>query len=165
MLVAFRLCVGFYANKKWLVVLTPTEFALSSCSVHTIRVTICSIVHYTRLNSETRLNIPESLKSVEFEIDSSKNMLRVKTTCLQDLIIVQINSAEWQYWWDVCKLITAKLWDARFGEVVHTFEHEHIVKSVNFNQDDSLLLTASNEKLIRVFDLNRTDVGGMLVNR
>ncbi|CAG9093664.1 unnamed protein product [Plutella xylostella] len=54
---------------------------------------------------------------------------------------------------------SAKLWDARYGEVVHTFEHEHIVKSVNFSADDSLLLTASNEKLIRVFDLNKTEAG------
>lgn len=45
------------------------------------------------------------------------------------------------------------------GEVTYTFDHEHIVKSVNFNSDDSLLLTASNEKLIRVFDLNRPDCG------
>lgn len=54
---------------------------------------------------------------------------------------------------------SAKLWDARYGEVVHTFEHEHIVKSVNFSADDSLLLTASNEKLIRVFDLNKPEAG------
>ncbi|XP_063618425.1 serine-threonine kinase receptor-associated protein [Cydia splendana] len=54
---------------------------------------------------------------------------------------------------------SAKLWDARYGEVVHTFDHDHIVKSVNFNADDSLLLTASNEKLIRVFDLNKPEAG------
>ncbi|XP_041978551.1 serine-threonine kinase receptor-associated protein [Aricia agestis] len=56
---------------------------------------------------------------------------------------------------------SAKLWDARFGEVVHTFDHEHIVKSVNFNADDNLLLTASNEKIIRVFDLNKSDAGAI----
>lgn len=44
--------------------------------------------------------------------------------------------------------------------MVHTFDHEHIVKSVNFNADDTLLLTASNEKLIRVFDLNKPEAGG-----
>ncbi|KPJ15658.1 Serine-threonine kinase receptor-associated protein [Papilio machaon] len=59
---------------------------------------------------------------------------------------------------------TAKLWDARYGEVVHTFDHEHIVKSVNFNADDTLLLTASNEKLIRVFDLNKPEAGGTNVS-
>lgn len=62
-------------------------------------------------------------------------------------------------------IVLAKLWDARYGEVVHTFEHEHIVKSVNFNHDDTMLLTASNEKLIRVFDLNRTDAGGEIPKR
>lgn len=56
-------------------------------------------------------------------------------------------------------IFTAKLWDARYGDVVHTFDHEHIVKSVNFNSDDTLLLTASNEKLIRVFDLNKPEAG------
>ncbi|KAH9633327.1 hypothetical protein HF086_004041 [Spodoptera exigua] len=55
---------------------------------------------------------------------------------------------------------SAKIWDARYGEVVHTFDHEHIVKSVNFNADDTQLLTASNEKLIRVFDLNKPEAGG-----
>lgn len=54
---------------------------------------------------------------------------------------------------------TAKLWDAVTGEVTFTFDHEHIVKCVNFNGDDTLILTASNEKLIRVFDLNRPDCG------
>ncbi|CAK1596280.1 unnamed protein product [Parnassius mnemosyne] len=56
---------------------------------------------------------------------------------------------------------SAKLWDARYGDVVQTFDHEHIVKSVNFNADDTLLLTASNEKLIRVFDLNKPDAGAI----
>lgn len=42
---------------------------------------------------------------------------------------------------------------------MHTFDHEHIVKSVGFNGDDTLLLTASNEKLIRVFDLNKPEAG------
>lgn len=56
-------------------------------------------------------------------------------------------------------LFAAKLWDARYGEVVHTFDHEHIVKSVNFNADDTMLVTASNEKLIRVFDMNKPESG------
>ncbi|XP_022125188.1 serine-threonine kinase receptor-associated protein isoform X2 [Pieris rapae] len=56
---------------------------------------------------------------------------------------------------------SAKLWDARFGEVLQTFDHEHIVKSVNFNAEDTLLLTASNEKLIRVYDLNKPEVGAL----
>lgn len=59
----------------------------------------------------------------------------------------------------IYKCFAAKLWDARYGEVVHTFDHEHIVKSVNFNADDTMLLTASNEKLIRVFDLNKPEAG------
>ncbi|XP_077294830.1 serine-threonine kinase receptor-associated protein wmd [Arctopsyche grandis] len=52
---------------------------------------------------------------------------------------------------------TAKLWDAVSGDIIHTFEHEHIVKSVNFSEADKYLVTASNEKLLRVFDLNRPE--------
>lgn len=55
--------------------------------------------------------------------------------------------------------ISAKLWDAVSGDTLHTFEHEHIVKSVNFSNSDSLLVTASNEKLLRVFDLNKPEIG------
>lgn len=54
----------------------------------------------------------------------------------------------------------AKLWDAITGEELHTFPHPHIVKSVNFNSDDSRLLTASNDKKVRVFNLNRPDDSG-----
>lgn len=54
----------------------------------------------------------------------------------------------------------AKLWDAITGEELHTFSHPHIVKSVNFNSDDSKLLTASNDKKVRIFDLHRPEEGG-----
>lgn len=56
---------------------------------------------------------------------------------------------------------SAKLWDARYGDVVQTFDHDHIVKSVNFSSDDTLLATASNEKIIRVFDLNKPEAGAL----
>lgn len=52
---------------------------------------------------------------------------------------------------------TGKVWDAISGEEVHSFQHNHIVKSVNFSQDSNLLATASNEKLIRIFDLNKPE--------
>ncbi|XP_071444093.1 serine-threonine kinase receptor-associated protein [Hetaerina americana] len=51
----------------------------------------------------------------------------------------------------------AKLWDAVSGEEVHSFQHNHIVKSVNFSKDNSLFVTGSNEKLIRIFDLNKPE--------
>lgn len=51
----------------------------------------------------------------------------------------------------------AKLWDAISGEEIHSFQHNHIVKSVTFSGNSSLLATGSNEKLIRVFDINKPE--------
>ncbi|XP_060522954.1 serine-threonine kinase receptor-associated protein [Cylas formicarius] len=48
---------------------------------------------------------------------------------------------------------TGKVWDAVTGEELHSFQHNHIVKSVNFSKDSALLATGSNEKLVKVFDL------------
>lgn len=48
-----------------------------------------------------------------------------------------------------------KVWNAGNGEELHSFKHKHIVKSVSFDQDSNYLITGSNEKLIRVFDLSQ----------
>lgn len=48
---------------------------------------------------------------------------------------------------------TAKVWDAVSGEEVRSLPHKHIVKVVDFSPDGDRLLTASNEMLMRVFDL------------
>lgn len=45
------------------------------------------------------------------------------------------------------------------GEEVHSFQHKHIVKSVAFDDDSGHLVTGSNEKLIRVFDLESPNSG------
>lgn len=52
---------------------------------------------------------------------------------------------------------SAKLWDAVTGDELHSFSHKHIVKCVCFSGDGSQLLTGSNEKLLRIFDLNQPD--------
>jgi len=52
---------------------------------------------------------------------------------------------------------TAKLWDAVKGVEITTFSHKHIVKTVNFSQDDNKLLTGSNEKKMRIFDLKNQE--------
>lgn len=52
---------------------------------------------------------------------------------------------------------TGKVWDAISGEEMHSFQHNHIVKSVNFSKDSNLLATGSNEKLVRIFDLNKPE--------
>uniref|UniRef100_A0A1B6E8F8 Serine-threonine kinase receptor-associated protein n=1 Tax=Clastoptera arizonana TaxID=38151 RepID=A0A1B6E8F8_9HEMI len=58
----------------------------------------------------------------------------------------------------------AKVWDAVSGEELHSFPHKHIVKSVNFSSDSSLFATASNEKVIRIFDLNKPDLSPTILN-
>ncbi|KAI8485540.1 hypothetical protein Bbelb_367340 [Branchiostoma belcheri] len=52
---------------------------------------------------------------------------------------------------------TAKVWDAVSGEETATFSHKHIVKSVDFSKDSSQLLTGGNEKLLKIFDLNKPE--------
>jgi len=48
-----------------------------------------------------------------------------------------------------------QIWDAKTGGEVQSFQHKHIVKSVNFSRDSIFLATGSNEKLLRIFDLNK----------
>jgi len=50
---------------------------------------------------------------------------------------------------------TAKLWNALNGEEVHTFTHSRIVKSVRFSPDEKRVMTAGQDKLIRVFELGK----------
>ncbi|KFK35774.1 hypothetical protein AALP_AA4G034300 [Arabis alpina] len=52
---------------------------------------------------------------------------------------------------------SAKLWDALTGDVLHSFEHKHIVRACAFSEDTKTLLTGGFEKILRVFDLNRLD--------
>ncbi|XP_071822526.1 serine-threonine kinase receptor-associated protein-like [Apostichopus japonicus] len=52
---------------------------------------------------------------------------------------------------------SAKLWDTVSGEQLHEFTHKHIVKAVEFSPDSNHLLTGSNEKILRIFDLQRPD--------
>lgn len=48
---------------------------------------------------------------------------------------------------------TAKLWDALTGVEIHSFSHKHIVKSVDFSNDSTKLITGCNDKSLRLFDL------------
>ena len=58
-----------------------------------------------------------------------------------------------------CTICCFQIWDAVSGSELHSFSHRHIVKSVNFSQDNSSLVTGSNEKLIRIWDLNKPEMG------
>jgi serine-threonine kinase receptor-associated protein len=52
---------------------------------------------------------------------------------------------------------SAKVWNALTGDEVHSFAHKHIVKCVDFSVDSGSLLTGSNERLLRIFDLQRPE--------
>lgn len=52
---------------------------------------------------------------------------------------------------------TAKVWDAVSGDEVLTLAHKHIVKSVNFTQDSTCLLTGGNDKVLRIYDLGKPE--------
>ena len=54
------------------------------------------------------------------------------------------------------------MWDAVSGDKLKTFAHKHIVKTVAFSSDGKNLLTGSNEKILRIFDLNNSDSGKVL---
>jgi len=52
---------------------------------------------------------------------------------------------------------TAKIWDTYTGEAIHSFPHNHIVRTVALSPSTSHLITGGQEKKIRVFDLARPD--------
>uniref|UniRef100_A0A8C5R6B5 Serine-threonine kinase receptor-associated protein n=1 Tax=Leptobrachium leishanense TaxID=445787 RepID=A0A8C5R6B5_9ANUR len=52
---------------------------------------------------------------------------------------------------------TAKVWDAVTGDEILTLAHKHIVKSVDFTEDSHHLLTAGQDKLLRIYDLNNPE--------
>ncbi|KAH8833610.1 serine/threonine kinase receptor associated protein [Flagelloscypha sp. PMI_526] len=52
---------------------------------------------------------------------------------------------------------TAKIWDTFTGNVLHSFPHNHIVRSVALGPQANHLLTGGQEKKVRIFDLARPD--------
>lgn len=52
---------------------------------------------------------------------------------------------------------TGKVWNAVSGAEIHSFQHKHIVKSVAFDNSSENIVTGSNEKLVRVFNLEQPD--------
>jgi serine-threonine kinase receptor-associated protein len=52
---------------------------------------------------------------------------------------------------------TRKIWDTYTGHAIHSFPHNHIVRSVALSPTTSHLLTGGQEKKVRIFDLSRPD--------
>ncbi|KAI0029837.1 WD40 repeat-like protein [Vararia minispora EC-137] len=52
---------------------------------------------------------------------------------------------------------TAKIWNTYDGSVLHSFPHNHIVRSVAISPSCQHLLTGGQEKKTRIFDLGRPD--------
>lgn len=51
----------------------------------------------------------------------------------------------------------SKVWDTYTGNLLHSFPHNHIVRSVALSPTSSHLLTGGQEKKVRMFDLGRPD--------
>ncbi|KAJ1920205.1 hypothetical protein H4219_001438 [Mycoemilia scoparia] len=51
---------------------------------------------------------------------------------------------------------TAKVWDTTNGNVIHTLEHKHIVRSADFVDGKcENVVTGGSERILRLFDLNK----------
>ncbi|KAG6813354.1 hypothetical protein H0H92_011902 [Tricholoma furcatifolium] len=50
-----------------------------------------------------------------------------------------------------------KIWDTYTGSPIHSFPHNHIVRTVALSRTCSHLLTGGQEKKVRIFDLGRPD--------
>lgn len=50
-----------------------------------------------------------------------------------------------------------KIWDTFSGEALHSFPHNHIVRTVAISRTSSHILTGGQEKKVRIFDLSRPD--------
>lgn len=53
--------------------------------------------------------------------------------------------------------LCSKVWDTYSGTCLHTFSHNHIVRSVAIDSRGTQILTGGNEKKLRLFDLNKPD--------
>lgn len=52
---------------------------------------------------------------------------------------------------------TAKVWDTYSGQVIHSFPHDHIVRTVDIAPSCTQMVTGDQTKKIRIFDLSRPD--------
>ncbi|CAO3630356.1 unnamed protein product [Cunninghamella echinulata] len=60
---------------------------------------------------------------------------------------------------------TAQVWDTSTGDMIHTFQHEHIVRAVDWDdKEGSQIATGGKENILRIFDLYRpSDSPSMMI--
>jgi len=59
---------------------------------------------------------------------------------------------------------TAKVWDTYTGEPLHSFPHNHIVRSVALSPGAGRLLTGGQEKKVRIFDVRKPDADPFILS-
>merc|ERR1711912_12131 len=52
---------------------------------------------------------------------------------------------------------TARVWDALTGDELHLFQHNHIVRTCQFTDELTKVMTGGMEKIIRIYDLNKPE--------
>ncbi|KAI9591418.1 WD40-repeat-containing domain protein [Syncephalis fuscata] len=57
---------------------------------------------------------------------------------------------------------SAKVWDTFSGEVLHTFQHKHIVRAVDISPDGRYVVSGGHEKVVRMYDLSSPDAAPRL---
>jgi len=58
---------------------------------------------------------------------------------------------------ELCTFLHSKVWDTYTGEPLHSFPHNHIVRSVALSPSAGRLLTGGQEKKVRIFDVRQPD--------
>eukprot|EP00897_Mesotaenium_endlicherianum_P003755 jgi/Mesen1/3407/ME000192S02570 len=62
-----------------------------------------------------------------------------------------------------CSQQAMRVWDALTGDELHSFDHKHIARCIDFSQSSKLLVTGGAEKILRIFDLDRTDADPTMI--
>lgn len=99
----------------------------------------------------------EGHKGAVWGVDINKDATKAATGAADFSAKVRIGSKRFLFCnWKCLNLeIVCQVWDALSGEEELTLQHKHIVKSVNFSNDSAALATASNDKILRIFDLEQ----------
>jgi len=59
---------------------------------------------------------------------------------------------------------SVKVWDALNGQELHTWNQDHVVKTIDWSDDGNHIVTGSMDKTVRLFDVQRPDQPGRVFN-